>query len=68
MNFPNSKMKVTGLLGALLFVFLITSAEAQTGQSTVTGIVVDQNDAVVAGASVLISNPATGFSQTRRAS
>ena len=64
MNFPNSKMKVTGLLGALLFVFLITSAEAQTGQSTVTGIVVDQNDAVVAGASVLISNPATGFSRT----
>ncbi len=65
MNFPNARMKLTGLLGALLlFVFLVCSAAAQSGRSAVAGIVVDQNEAVVAGASVRISNPETGFSRT----
>jgi len=65
MNFPNPRMKLTGLLGALsLFVFLVSSAAAQSGRSTVAGTVIDQNDAVVAGASVRILNPDTGFSRT----
>lgn len=40
-----------------------TTALAQTGTSTVTGTVVDQNGAVVKGATVKLSNPDTGFSR-----
>ncbi len=49
----------------LLFTaFLAGSANAQSGTSGVRGVVVDQAGAVVPGATVRLSNPATGFSRS----
>src|SRR5688572_25715560 len=51
----------------LISLFILTFSGAllaQSGTSRISGIVSDPNDAAVAGATVRISNPATGFSRT----
>ncbi|MBK9164009.1 MAG: TonB-dependent receptor [Acidobacteria bacterium] len=47
-----------------LFMAFAGAAFAQTGTSTVSGTVVDQTGAVVPGATVTISNPATGLTRS----
>lgn len=51
-----------------LFIAFAGAAIAQTGTSTVSGTVVDQAGAVVPGATVTISNPATGLSRSATSS
>ena len=64
MNFSSLKTKVFLFLTTLLFsVFLISSVNAQSGTTAVSGTVSDQTGAAVPGATVRISNPATGFSR-----
>ena len=53
------------LLATLLICFLlIGGVSAQSGVSSIRGTVTDQNGAIVAGATLKLSNPATGFSRT----
>ncbi|HMS09881.1 MAG TPA: carboxypeptidase-like regulatory domain-containing protein, partial [Pyrinomonadaceae bacterium] len=51
-----------------LFMAFAGAAFAQTGTSTVSGTVVDQTGAVVPGATVTISNPATGLARSATSS
>ncbi len=48
----------------LLTAFLAVSASAQSGTTTINGVITDQNGAAVPGASVKLTNPATGFNRT----
>lgn len=64
MNFSSLKTKVFLFLTTMLFsVFLISSVNAQSGTTAVSGTVSDQNGGAVPGATVRISNPSTGFSR-----
>ena len=65
MNFGFIKSKVLLILTTLVFAtMLVGNAFAQSGTSTVRGSVSDQTGAAVPGATVTISNPATGFSRS----
>lgn len=64
MKFSSLKTKVFLFLTTMLFsVFLVSSVNAQSGTTAVSGTVTDQNGGAVPGATVRLSNPATGFSR-----
>jgi len=65
MNFSIVKTKVFRVLTTMLFsVFFVSSINAQSGTTGVSGSVTDQNGAAVPGATVNLTNPATGFSRS----
>ena len=55
----------TALLTALWFLFLLNPARADVG-GKITGIVTDQTEAVIAGATVVAVNTTTGVKQTTK--
>ena len=57
-------MRLT-VLAMLLFLFLLNAAWADVG-GKITGLVKDQTDAVIAGATVVATNTATGVKQTTK--
>ncbi|HNQ15613.1 MAG TPA: carboxypeptidase-like regulatory domain-containing protein, partial [Pyrinomonadaceae bacterium] len=53
------------VLGAFVFaMFMAINVFAQAGSTSINGTITDQNGAVVPGATVKVTNPATGFSRT----
>ncbi|HJS51599.1 MAG TPA: TonB-dependent receptor [Pyrinomonadaceae bacterium] len=65
MNLNRGLKRFINLILNSLFILTFAGALlAQSGTSRISGIVTDPNDAAVAGATVRISNPATGFSRT----
>ena len=60
-------LKATRSISLLFVIFALTSlsAHAQTSTSRITGRVVDSKEAVLAGATVTVTNEATGLSQTQ---
>src|SRR5580700_199431 len=68
-TWTGSPMQSASRLFAFLLVFVLTFSRFLFPQSEVTslrGTVFDAKGAVVAGATVAISNPATGFSRTTK--
>ncbi|MDQ3917886.1 MAG: TonB-dependent receptor, partial [Acidobacteriota bacterium] len=72
MNNPRTEMSINltfafraTAAAVLAFCFLAHEpiASAQSASATLSGIVVDQNGAVVAGATIMLVNPATGFTR-----
>ena len=64
MNLSRMLKKSFNSLLILLFVLSLSGVIfGQSGTSKISGIITDQNDAAVAGVTVRISNPATGFSR-----
>src|SRR5258708_701843 len=60
-----ARVNVCGVFGLLMMgLFLLGSLHAQTGQSTLTGVVSDSSGAIVSGARVNILNAATGVART----
>ncbi|HKW97486.1 MAG TPA: TonB-dependent receptor [Bryobacteraceae bacterium] len=55
-----------GVLCALLLLFFVGAAEAQTVQGVVTGSVVDTSGAVVPAADLTLTNDGTGVAQTEK--
>lgn len=65
MNFSKIKIRITTVLFAvLLSTFLVGNITAQTGSSSVTGSVTDEQNRAVAGATVRLLNEGKGFSRT----
>jgi len=65
MKFSIVKTKVILFLTVMLFsVFLVSSINAQSGLTGISGTVTDQNGAAVPGATVNLTNPATGFNRS----
>src|SRR5437868_5911338 len=65
MKFSIVKTKVFLFLVMMLFsVLFVSSIDAQSGTSGIRGTVVDQNGAAVPGATVKLTNPATGFNRS----
>jgi hypothetical protein len=65
MKFSIVKAKVFLFLTAMLFLVLfVSSINAQSGQSGVRGTITDQNGAAVPGATVKLTNDATGFNRS----
>ncbi len=65
MKFSIVKTKVILFLTAMLFsFFLVSSINAQSGTTGISGTVTDQNGAAVPGATVNLTNPATGFNRS----
>lgn len=65
MKFSILKTKSFQFLTMVLFsVFLMGNINAQSGTTGIRGTVIDQNLAAVPGATVKLTNPATGFSRT----
>lgn len=60
-------MKFTRPISLLLVLFALTTVSvlAQTSTSSITGRVVDSRDAILPGATVIVTNEATGLSQTQ---
>src|SRR6185369_9387289 len=54
---------LTAFFAVLCFVFLVIEVSAQ-GTTGVHGTVTDNNGAVIPGATVVLSNPASGFTRT----
>lgn len=52
------------VVATLFSVVLVGTVSAQTGTASISGVVTDQNRAVVVGATVRLSNTATGFTRT----
>lgn len=52
------------LASLLVVLFIAGSVFAQSGTSGISGTVTDQNGAVVAGATIKLMNPSTGFNRT----
>jgi hypothetical protein len=66
MNFPNSRGNLFRRLAGIAFLqaFLALTLYAQSGTSSISGVVSDQNGAAVPGATVTITNAETNFSRT----
>lgn len=65
MKFSISKTKVFLFFTMMLLsVFLVSNINAQSGTSSINGTVSDQNGSAVAGATVKLSNPNTGFTRS----
>lgn len=65
MSFSRLRPKVFSVLVALFTCAILAgSISAQSGTSRINGTVTDQTGAAVPGATVMITNPATGFSRT----
>lgn len=65
MIFSIFEKKASGMLLSFLMLLVIASfAAAQSGTTGVNGMVKDQNGASIAGATVRLSNPATGFERS----
>lgn len=65
MNYSVMRTKVFATLAVLLFsAFLFSDAQAQSGTTAIRGTVSDQNGAAVPGATVRLTNPATGFERS----
>ena len=65
MRFNSFRHKALTVLVTLCFsALLVGNAFAQSGTSTISGTVTDNNGAAVPGATVKITNPATGFTRT----
>lgn len=62
-SIPKNKIFLT-LTSVFITLSFIAGTLAQSGTTGIRGTVTDQNGASVAGATVTISNPATGFSRT----
>lgn len=64
MKFSIVKTKVFLVLATMLFsILLVSSVNAQSGTTGISGTVTDAQGANVAGATITLSNPATGFSR-----
>lgn len=64
MSYNTLKTKVFSILSAMLIcAFLAGNINAQSGTSTINGVVQDQQGAVIPGAAVKLTNPATGFTR-----
>jgi hypothetical protein len=63
MNYRNTSAKYRFFLLPLFFALACVGALAQAN-SELTGIVTDQTEAVVAGATISLTDPATGFTKT----
>lgn len=55
---------LTAFFAVFFSVFIVSSAYSQSGTTSIHGQVVDKNGAVVAGATIVLSNPQTGFTRT----
>ncbi|MGH9818723.1 MAG: carboxypeptidase regulatory-like domain-containing protein, partial [Pyrinomonadaceae bacterium] len=55
---------LTAFFAVFFAAFLFSFANAQSGTTGVHGLVLDKNGAAIPGASVVLSNPETGFSRT----
>ena len=65
MNFRVTKSNFFLILLTIIFsVTLIEKTDAQTGTTKISGIVKDQQEAIVPGATVTLTNPNTGFTRT----
>lgn len=67
MSFRSIKVKVLmsmSLMALIVFGLTISSVNAQSGVSRITGTVTDQTGAVVPGATLKLTNPNTGFTRT----
>ncbi|MEP6900981.1 MAG: TonB-dependent receptor [Actinomycetota bacterium] len=65
MKLSISKTKIFLILATMLFsIFLASSINAQSGTTGISGTVSDQNGAAVPGATVKLTNPATGFDRS----
>ncbi len=65
MNYSVVRTKIFTVLTVLLFsAFLFSDANGQAGTTGIRGTVSDQNGAAVPGATVRLTNPATGFERT----
>ena len=65
MSFSIFRSKAMLALVTLIFsTMLVGNAFAQSGTSTITGVVSDQTGAAVPGATVTINNPSTGYTRT----
>ncbi|HAF21852.1 MAG TPA: hypothetical protein DCK93_02895, partial [Blastocatellia bacterium] len=60
-------LKATRPISLLFVLFALTTVSvlAQTSTSSITGRVVDSKDAILPGATVTVTNEATGLSQTQ---
>lgn len=65
MKFSTLRSKLfTVLLALAVSVLFVGNVYSQSGTTSITGTISDQNGAVVPGAAVTLSNPDTGFSRT----
>jgi hypothetical protein len=65
MRFRMNKAKASIFLSALFFsICVVTNLSAQSGTTSISGMVSDQNGSAVPGATVVLLNPDTGFSRS----
>ena len=55
---------ISALVTMCFAALLVGNAFAQSGTSTINGVVTDQTGAAVPGATVTVKNPATGFTRS----
>ena len=66
MSFNTLKVRVLMTFATIfVFAFAATTINAQSGTARVSGTVADASGAVVPGATVILINPATGFTRTQ---
>jgi hypothetical protein len=58
------KRSFSAFCALALTAFFAVGVSAQSGTTSINGVITDQNGAAVPGASVKLTNPDTGFSRT----